>query len=86
MALVALDKVHLSYSGETLLKSVSLQVNRGDRLVLVGRNGSGKTSLLQMISGAQKPDKGRVSREKGLRIGYLPQVPDIVAAVKEVLK
>jgi len=77
MALVALDKVHLSYSGDTLLRSVSFQVNRGDRLVLIGRNGSGKTSLLQMISGAQKPDKGRVSREKGLRIGYLPQVPDI---------
>jgi ATP-binding cassette subfamily F protein 3 len=77
MALVALDKVHLSYSGETLLREVSLQVDRGDRLVLIGRNGSGKTSLLEMISGGQEPDKGRVSRKKGLRIGYLPQVPDI---------
>ncbi|MFC1654310.1 ABC-F family ATP-binding cassette domain-containing protein [Myxococcota bacterium] len=77
MALVALDKVHLSYSGEALLKSVSFQVERGDRIVLVGRNGSGKTSLLEMVSGGMKPDKGRVSREKGLRIGYLPQVPDI---------
>jgi ATP-binding cassette subfamily F protein 3 len=77
MALVALDKVHLSYSGETLLDKVSFQVDRGDRMVLIGRNGSGKTSLLEMISGGMKPDKGRVSREKGLRIGYLPQVADI---------
>ncbi len=77
MALVALDKVHLSYSGETILDGVSFQVKRGDRLVLVGRNGSGKTSLLEMIHGGLKPDRGRVAREKGLRIGYLPQVPDI---------
>jgi len=77
MVLLALDKVHLSFSGETLLKGVSFQVNRGDRLVLIGRNGSGKTSLLEMIQGGLKPDKGGVSREKGLRIGYLPQAPDI---------
>jgi ATP-binding cassette subfamily F protein 3 len=77
MALVALDKVHLSYGGEILLKDVSFQVKRGDRLVLVGRNGSGKTTLLELMHGGVKPDKGGVSREKGLRIGYLPQVPDI---------
>jgi ATP-binding cassette, subfamily F, member 3 len=77
MALVALDNVHFLSSGETILDGVSLQVNRGDRLVLIGRNGAGKTSLLELIAGELEPDRGSVSSEKGLRIGYLRQVPDL---------
>ena len=64
MALVALDKISLSYSGETILREVSLQVKRGDRIVLIGRNGAGKTSLLEILRGALEPDSGSVAREK----------------------
>jgi len=77
MALISLDNVRLSYSGETLFRDVSFQVERGDRKVLIGRNGSGKTSLLEIIAGRLKPDDGAVASEKGLRIGHLPQVPDL---------
>jgi len=77
MPLVALDNVHLSYSGETVLKEVSFQVKRGDRVALVGRNGAGKTSLLEIIRKTIKPDQGSVALGDGLRIGYLKQVPEL---------
>ncbi|MBW1808325.1 MAG: ABC-F family ATP-binding cassette domain-containing protein [Deltaproteobacteria bacterium] len=77
MALVALDNVKLAFSGETVLDNVSLQVRKGDRLALIGRNGTGKTSLLEMISGNLKPDSGQVVCPASTRIGYLHQVPDL---------
>jgi ATP-binding cassette, subfamily F, member 3 len=77
MALVALDNVKLAFSGETVLDNVSLQVRKGDRLALIGRNGTGKTSLLEIIFGNIKPDSGQVVCPASTRIGYLRQVPDL---------
>ncbi len=73
MPLVSLDNVHLSFSGETVLKSVCLQMQRGDRLVAIGRNGTGKTSLLRLIHGDLAPDSGTVSSQRGIRIGFMQQ-------------
>ena len=71
--LVNLERVRLSVGIRTLLDDVSLGVAAGERIGIVGRNGDGKTTLLRVLTGALEPDSGRVSRERGLLIGYLRQ-------------
>ncbi|HLH57407.1 MAG TPA: ABC-F family ATP-binding cassette domain-containing protein [Verrucomicrobiae bacterium] len=63
----------LSYGYQRLLESVTLSVAPGEKVGLVGRNGSGKTSLLRILAGHQQADAGDIARRRGLRIGYLPQ-------------
>jgi ATP-binding cassette subfamily F protein uup len=63
----------LSYGHQRLLESVTLSVAPGEKVGLVGRNGSGKTSLLRILAGYQEADAGEIARRRGLRIGYLPQ-------------
>ncbi len=74
--LVLRDLVH-SFGGPPVLEGASLRVERGDRLCLFGRNGEGKSTLLRIVAGEQKPDSGSVDIERGARIGTLPQdVPE----------
>jgi len=77
MAQLTLDKVELAFAGKTILNGVSLQVKRGERFALVGRNGTGKSSLLRLAAGQLSPDQGEVSVSGDLRVGYLPQTPDL---------
>ena len=56
-----------------LFEDASLQVNRGDRVGLVGANGAGKSTLFSLILGEASPDDGRVSLERSASVGYLPQ-------------
>src|SRR6267142_6725223 len=72
-ALLTANDLALAYGHQRLLQSVTLSVAPGEKVGLVGRNGSGKTSLLRILAGHQIPDGGEVSRSRGLRIGYLPQ-------------
>ena len=76
--LLRLDKVHLSYGSRALLDQVSLQVDEGERVALVGRNGEGKSSLLRLLRGEAEPDQGVIWRRPGARIAHLAQ--DITAA------
>src|SRR6188768_382547 len=71
--LLNLEKVSKSYGVRPLLTDVSLGIAAGERVGIVGRNGDGKTTLLEVISGLEEPDTGRVSRQRGLLIGYLHQ-------------
>jgi len=73
MGLVTVLSLSLSFVGREILKEVNFQVEPGDRIGLVGPNGSGKTSLLRMIVGELPPDKGEIRIAKGARVGYLPQ-------------
>ncbi|MFP4566192.1 MAG: ABC-F family ATP-binding cassette domain-containing protein [Spirochaetaceae bacterium] len=73
MALLGIHDVHYHIAGETLLEGVSMHVEPGDRITLVGRNGTGKTTLLRIASGELTPDEGRVSLQSGARLAYLPQ-------------
>jgi ABC transport system ATP-binding/permease protein len=85
--LVNLERVHKSYGIRPLLDGVSLGVGSGERIGVVGRNGDGKTTLLRIIGGLEEPDQGRVSRSRGLHIGYLTQGDDLdpTASVQEAV-
>ncbi|WP_232677431.1 ABC-F family ATP-binding cassette domain-containing protein [Nocardioides sp. R-C-SC26] len=71
--LLNLERVSKSYGIRPLLSEVSLGVGAGDRIGIVGRNGDGKTTLLEVMTGIEEPDSGRVSRTRGLLVGYLHQ-------------
>jgi ATP-binding cassette subfamily F protein uup len=73
MPIVRLDKVSLSFGLKPLLDTVSLQLRRGERVCLLGRNGEGKSSLLQLISRNMLPDSGEVWVRPGARIASLAQ-------------
>jgi ABC transport system ATP-binding/permease protein len=73
MPIVRLDKVSLSFGLKPLLDNVSLQLRRGERVCLLGRNGEGKSSLLQMIGKTLLPDSGEVWIRPGARVASLAQ-------------
>ncbi len=77
--LVNLEAVSKSYGIRTLLSGVSLGVAGGDRIGVVGLNGGGKTTLLEVLAGIQAPDAGRVSRIRGLRTSVLAQRTELPA-------
>jgi ATP-binding cassette subfamily F protein uup len=89
MPLLRLNKVSLAFGHKALLDSVDLELQRGERVCLVGRNGEGKSSLMRVLSGEVVPDDGEVWIRPGMRIAYLAQevgmdsndtVFDVVAA------
>ncbi|WP_370627150.1 ribosomal protection-like ABC-F family protein [Psychrobacillus sp. INOP01] len=61
--------------GNTIFESLSLEIKTGDRLAIVGRNGTGKTTLFKLLAGIEKPDEGSIYFKKGTSIGYLAQIP-----------
>jgi len=75
--LVSLEKVSKSYGIRPLLAEVSLGIGAGQRIGVVGRNGDGKTTLLRVLGGLEGPDDGRVTRNRGLHLGYLTQGDDL---------
>jgi ATP-binding cassette subfamily F protein uup len=87
MNLVNLEAVSHAYGPRPLLGEVSLGIEAGDRIGVVGRNGGGKTTLISVIAGAVVPDSGRVTHSRGLRIGFLAQRDDFdpVLPVREVV-
>ena len=73
MSLINIEGLTVNYGGVTALKNVSLDVNAGEIVTIVGPNGSGKTSLLKAIIGAVTPLEGSVRIKQDLKIGYVPQ-------------
>jgi ATP-binding cassette, subfamily F, member 3 len=67
--------VLVRFGDDIILDGVSMNVEAGDRIGLVGRNGTGKSTLLKVLTGALKPDSGSVSISRGIRVGYLEQDP-----------
>jgi len=76
--LLNLERVSKSYGVRPLLTDVSLGVGAGERIGVVGRNGDGKTTLLDVMTGLAEPDSGRVSRQRGLLVGHLRQHDELV--------
>ncbi len=73
MSIVTVHELAKSYGAQDVFWDVSLQIARGDKIALVGPNGTGKTTLLRIMAGLDTPTAGRVYRARNLRIGYLPQ-------------
>ncbi len=76
--LLNLERVSKSYGVRPLLTDVSLGIAAGERIGIVGRNGDGKTTLLEVMTGLEEPDSGRVSMTRGLHVGYLHQGDELV--------
>jgi len=83
--MLTVSQVSKSFAGRILFDDVSLQVNRGDRIGLVGPNGAGKSTLFSLILDESSPDVGKVSVEKNVTLGYLPQ-ETAVAGEESVLE
>ena len=64
----------MEFSSKPVLDDITFLINRKERIALVGKNGAGKTTLLRLIAGEYQPTSGRISKESGITIGYLPQV------------
>ncbi len=73
MTLLRLEQLQLAYGTHVLLDSADLTIEKGERLALVGRNGTGKSTLLKLVAGDIQPDDGLVWRAPGLKIGVLAQ-------------
>lgn len=68
-----------SYGGTEILRGVSFQINPGEKVGLVGRNGAGKTTVFRLLTGAESPDSGEIAKINGLRLGLLDQHVDFAA-------
>ena len=73
MLLLRLEKVSLAYGTRVLLEQISLQLEQGERVALIGRNGEGKSSLLRLLRGEAEPDQGTIWLRTGARIAFLAQ-------------
>ena len=73
MALLSMRDVSIGFGGALVLEDINLQIERGERLGLLGRNGVGKSTLLKIIAGEITADEGTISRQQGLRVAYLAQ-------------
>ncbi|MCH7564670.1 MAG: ATP-binding cassette domain-containing protein [Gemmatimonadetes bacterium] len=77
MALISCQNLHIAFGGPSLLEDANLQIERGERVGLVGRNGEGKSTLLNIIMGTVVPDGGEIIRDSGTRVSLVEQrVPE----------
>ena len=80
MSLISLDKVCLAFGHHVLSDQLDLQVEPGERIALIGRNGGGKSSLLRIMADEIKPDDGKVWRAPALKLAYVSQEPELDGA------
>jgi len=79
--LLGAESLHLEYPTRTVFDSVTLGIAEGDRIGVVGRNGDGKSTLLQLLAGRLEPDDGRVTRRRGVTVGMLDQRDELPSTV-----
>lgn len=76
MNIINIEHIHKVFGEKVIFEDVSFGIHEGNKIGIVGINGTGKTSLLRMIAGIEEPDQGQIIRQNGLRIAYLPQNPE----------
>lgn len=75
--MIDIQNLSVQFTGENLFEDVNLRIHRSDKIALVGSNGKGKSTLLKLLIDIEKPECGVIVKQKGIRIGYLPQ--DLIA-------
>ena len=75
MNIINIEHISKIYGGKTIYDDASFGVQQGDKIGIVGINGTGKSTLLKMVAGEEMPDKGQIVRQNGLKIAYIPQNP-----------
>ena len=84
--MINVERASVGYGTRTLLAEVSLGIDDGDAIGVVGRNGDGKTTLLQALTGTRQPDSGRVTHTSGLSVGYIRPGDELPGAtVRDVI-
>jgi ABC transport system ATP-binding/permease protein len=88
MALLSLQEISVRFGGPWLLEGATLNVERGERICLLGRNGEGKSTLLKVAAGQLRPDAGEVVRARNLTVAMMPQVvpADLPGTVLETVR
>ncbi len=71
--MIDVENLSIGFTGDYLFESASFKINKGDKIGLVGANGTGKTTLLKLIVGLEQPEQGVIRKQKDIKIGYLPQ-------------
>src|SRR3990170_370097 len=87
MALISLHEISVAFGGPLLFDELTLHLEAGERVALLGRNGTGKTTLMKVITGQMGVDGGKVIRQQGVEITHLPQeIPaDITGSVFDIV-
>ena len=81
--MIDIKNLSIQFTGENLFEDVNLKISIHEKIALVGSNGTGKSTFLKIIYGLEEPENGIISRQKGIRIGYLPQ--DLISFKNNVL-
>ena len=76
MNLLTVEGVSKAFGNKIIFDNITFGIDEGDRIGLIGINGTGKSSLLKIVAGEDAPDSGQIVKKNGLRIGYLPQTPE----------
>ncbi len=87
--LLTAENIYKNYGMKQLIDDVTLYLNEGERIGLIGVNGTGKSTFLKVLAGVEDPDSGRVMRDPNVQVSYLPQVPvidDELTVLEQVFK
>ena len=87
--MISIQNLSVEFSAKSLFDNINYVINKKDKIALVGKNGAGKSTMLKIIAGLQKPTSGSVAIPQDVTVGYLPQqmvLADDTSVVDEVRK